>query len=72
MRKAFKEELKDLLEKHHELILISNGLAVNIDNIKRINKREIEFHDQDVIPLNKSMYDSVYPIWDSFNEERGY
>ena len=64
--------LKDLLEKHHELILISNGLAVNIDNIKRINKREIEFHDQDVIPLNKSMYDRVYPIWDSFNEERGY
>lgn len=72
VRKAFREELKDLLKKHHELILISNGLAVNIDNIKRINKREIEFHDQDVIPLNKSMYDRVYPIWDSFNEERGY
>lgn len=72
VRKAFKEELKDLLGRHPELILISNGLAVNIDNIKRINKKEIEFHDQDIILLNKGMYNRVYPIWDSFNEERGY
>ena len=72
VRKAFKDELKKLLERHPEFILISNGLAVNIDNIKRINKKEIEFHDQDIILLNKSMYNRVYPIWDSFNEERGY
>lgn len=71
-QKAFKVELKDLLERHEDIVLIASALAVNINQVKRIGQTEAEFFNGEVIHLTRPARERLYTAWKDYTEERGY